>query len=240
MVTQQFLSPSIISVIMNREEILIVQDSANNILEDSNKYEQVETGGLLFGKTIDKYIIILKVVNLPNATRTQVHFEMDEDIAISETKKMEKVGLEYIGNWHKHLGYGGPSYGDDKQAKIFLIRNLHKRSYLSLILDSYGNGRNELIATVYYFDNSKFKKKEIRNKKILSIYELDEVLKDKQFNTVEFMKLVEKNLEDHQGGKATDLYNRKSHNIFLFQFQNFINKLLCSRIKILSSGEDKN
>ncbi len=47
---------------MNREEILIVQDSANNILEDSNKYEQVETRGLLFGKTIDKYIIILKVV----------------------------------------------------------------------------------------------------------------------------------------------------------------------------------
>ncbi len=185
---------------------------------------------MLFGKTIDKYIIILKVVNLPNATRTQVRFEMDEDIAITETKKMEKVRLEnYLGNWHKHLGYGGPSYGDDKQAKIFLIRNLHKRSYLSLILDSYGNGRNELIATVYYFDNSKFKKKEIRNKKILSIYELDEVPKDKQFNTVEFMKLVEKNLEDHQGGKAIDLYNRKSHNIFLFQFQNFINKLLCSQ-----------
>ncbi|MGB6532790.1 MAG: hypothetical protein WBF33_32235, partial [Candidatus Nitrosopolaris sp.] len=103
---------------MNREEILIVQDSANNILEDGNKYEHVETGGLLFGKIIDKYIIILKVVNLPNATRTQVHFEMDEDIAINETKKMEKSGLEYIGNWDKHLGYGGPSYGDDKQAEI--------------------------------------------------------------------------------------------------------------------------
>jgi len=34
---------------MNRE-VLIAQDSANNILEDSNKYEHVETGGLLFGK----------------------------------------------------------------------------------------------------------------------------------------------------------------------------------------------
>jgi hypothetical protein len=82
---------------------------------------------------------------------------MDEDTAISETKRMEKIGLEYIGNWHKHLGYGGPSYGDDKQAEIFLNRNLHKRSYLSLILDSYGNGKNELIATDYYFDNRKFK-----------------------------------------------------------------------------------
>jgi proteasome lid subunit RPN8/RPN11 len=225
---------------MNREEILIVQDSANNILEDGNKYEHVETGGLLFGKIIDKYIIILKVVNLPNATRTQVHFEMDEDIAINETKKMEKSGLEYIGNWHKHLGYGGPSYGDDKQAEIFLIRNLHKRSYLSLILDSYSNGRSELIATDYYFDNSKFKKKEIINKKILSVYELDEILRNEQFNTVEFMKLVEGNLHDHQDGKATGLYGRKSHNILLLQFQNFVHKLSSYRIKILSSWEDEN
>ena len=86
---------------MNRE-VLIAQDSANNILEDSNKYEHVETGGLLFGKIIDKYIIILKAVNMPNAIRTQVHFEMIE-IAISETKKMEKSGLEYIGTifWHE-------------------------------------------------------------------------------------------------------------------------------------------
>ncbi len=176
---------------------------------------------------------------MPNATRTQVHFEMDEDIAISETKKMEKVGLEYIGNWHKHLGYGGPSYGDDKQAKIFLIRNLHKQSLLLLILDSYGNGRNELIATVYYFDNSKFKKKEIRNKKILSIYELNKVPKTN--NSIHrIYETCRKEFRRSSRRKTTDLYNRKSHNIFLFQFQNFINKLLCSRIKILSSGEDKN
>ena len=195
---------------------------------------------MLFGKTIDKYIIILKVVNLPNATRTQVQFEIDEDFAISETKRMEKSGLEYIGNWHKHLGYGGPSYGDDKQAEIFLIRNLHKRSYLSLILDSYDNDRNELIATDYYFDNRKFNKKEIIIKKILSIYELDQILKDKHFNTFEFMKLVEKNLEGHQGGKSTGSYSRKSYDVLLFQFQNFINKLFSYRIKILSSWEDKN
>jgi proteasome lid subunit RPN8/RPN11 len=223
---------------MNRE-VLIAQDSANNILEDSNKYERVETGGLLFGKIIDKYIIILKVVNLPHAIRTQVHFEMNEDIAISETKKMEKSGLEYIGNWHKHLGYGGPSTGDDKQAEIFLIRNLHKRSYLSLILDSCNDGTNELIATDYYFDDSKFKKKEITKKKILSVYELDELLKNEQFNAVEFMKLVERNLDDQQYGKSTSSHLRKSPNIFLLQFQNFINKLLSYRVK-MSSWDDEN
>jgi Prokaryotic homologs of the JAB domain len=221
---------------MNRE-VLIAQDSANNILEDSDKYGHVETGGLLFGKIIDKYIIILKVVNLPNAIRTQVHFEMNEEIAIDETKKMEKSGLEYIGNWHKHLGYGGPSIGDDKQAEIFLIRNLHKRSYLSLILDSCSDGTNELIATDYYFDDSKFKKKEITTKKILSVYELDVLLKNEQFNAVEFIKLVEGNLHDQQYGKATSPYMRKSPNILL-QFQNFINKLLSYRVKM--SWDDEN
>jgi Prokaryotic homologs of the JAB domain len=214
-------------------EVLIAQESANNILEDSNKYQHVETGGLLFGKIIDKYIIILKVVNLPNAIRTQVHFEMNEEIAISETKKMEKSGLEYIGNWHKHLGYGGPSIGDDKQAEIFLIRNIHKRSYLSLILDFCSDGTNELIATDYYFDDSKFKKKEITNKKILSVYELDELLKDKQFNAVEFMKLVERKLDDQQYGKIASSYTRKSPNIFLLKFQNFINRLLSYRAKTM-------
>jgi hypothetical protein len=214
-------------------EVLIAQESANNILEDSNKYQHVETGGLLFGKIIDKYIIILKVVNLPNAIRTQVHFEMNEEIAISETKKMEKSGLEYIGNWHKHLGYGGPSIGDDKQAEIFLIRNIHKRSYLSLILDFCSDGTNELIATDYYFEDSKFKKKEITNKKILSVYELDELLKDKQFNAVEFMKLVERKLDDQQYGKIASSYTRKSPNIFLLKFQNFINKLLSYRAKTM-------
>lgn len=223
---------------MNRE-VLIAQDSANNILEDSNKYGHLETGGLLFGKIIDRYIIILKVVNMPNAIRTQVHFEMSEDIAISETKKMEKSGLEYIGNWHKHLGYGGPSIGDDKQAEIFLVRNLHKQSYLSLILDSCSDGTNELIATDYYFDDSKFKKKEITTKKILSVYELDELLKNEQFNTVKFMELVERKLDDQHYGKATNSYVRKSPNIFLLQFQNFINKLLSYRVK-LSSWDDEN
>jgi hypothetical protein len=223
---------------MNRE-VLIAQDIADNILEDSNKYEHVETGGLLFGKFIDKYIIILKVVNQPNAIRTQVHFEMNEDIAISETKKMEKSGLEYIGNWHKHLGYGGPSIGDDKQAEIFLNRNLHKRSYLSLILDSCGDGTSELIATDYYFDDRQFKKKELTNKKILSVYELDELLKNEQFNAFEFMKLVERNLDDQQYGKATSSYMRRCPNILLLQFQNFINKLLSYRVK-MSSWDDEN
>lgn len=223
---------------MNRE-VLIAQDSANNILEDSNKYGHLETGGLLFGKIIDRYIIILKVVNMPNAIRTQVHFEMSEDIAISETKRMEKSGLEYIGNWHKHLGYGGPSIGDDKQAEIFLVRNLHKQSYLSLILDSCSDGTNELIATDYYFDDSKFKKKEITTKKILSVYELDELLKNEQFNAVKFMELVERKLDDQHYGKATNSYIRKSPNIFLLQFQNFINKLLSYRVK-LSSWADEN
>jgi len=97
-----------------------------------------------------------------------------------------------------------------------------------------------LVMTIcYYFDDSKFKKKEITTKKILSVYELDELLKNEQFNAVKFMELVERKLDDQHYGKATNSYIRKSPNIFLLQFQNFINKLLFYRVK-LSSWDDEN
>ena len=112
----------------------------NDIVDESNRHENVETGGLLFGKFIEEYIIILKLIHFStNAKRTQVYFEMDEDFAINITKQMEKNNLAYLGNWHKHLGYGGPSNGDDKQAELFLLQNSHKRNYLSLIIDFYNN-----------------------------------------------------------------------------------------------------
>src|SRR5688500_6182753 len=150
------------------KNVIIAEDTINDIVKESNRHESVETGGLLFGKIIGEYIIILKIIHSStNAKRTQVYFEMDEDFAINITKQMEKNNLAYLGNWHKHLGYGGPSIGYDKQAELFLIQNSHKRNYLSLIIDFYNNDYN-LIATNYYFDEDECIKKDIQIQRIIN------------------------------------------------------------------------
>ncbi|MBY9022022.1 MAG: Mov34/MPN/PAD-1 family protein, partial [Candidatus Lokiarchaeota archaeon] len=166
-------------------------------VQESNRHEKVETGGLLFGKIIGESIIILKIIHSStNAKRTQVYFEMDEDFAINITKQMEKNNLAYLGNWHKHLGYGGPSNGDDKQAELFLIQNSHKRNYLSLIIDFYNNDYN-LIATNYYFDKADFLKKDIQIQRIINKQELNKIFNAKTVNIRNFIDNLSKNLEEH-------------------------------------------
>lgn len=184
---------------MNPKKVIIAEDTINDIVEESNIHENVETGGLLFGKIIGEYIIILKIIHSStNAKRTQVYFEMDEDFAINITKQMEKNNLAYLGNWHKHLGYGGPSNGDDKQAELFLIQNSHKRNYLSLIIDFYNNDYN-LIATNYYFDEDEFIKKDIQIQRIINIQDLNKIFKRKKLNIRNFIDNLSKNIEDNTG-----------------------------------------
>ena len=184
---------------MIHKKVIIAEDTINGIVEESNRHENVETGGLLFGKIIGEYIIILKTIHLStNAKRTQIYFEMDEDFAINITKQMERNNLAYLGNWHKHLGYGGPSNGDDKQAELFLIQNSHKRNYLSLIIDFYNNDYN-LIATNYYFDEDEFRKKDIQIQRIVNIRELNNIFKRKRLNIRNFIDNLSKNIEVHTG-----------------------------------------
>jgi proteasome lid subunit RPN8/RPN11 len=184
---------------MISKKVIIAEDTINDIVEESNRHENVETGGLLFGKIIGECIIILKIIHSStNAKRTQVYFEMDENFAINITKQMEKNNLAYLGNWHKHLGYGGPSNGDDKQAELFLLQNSHKRNYLSLIIDFYNNDYN-LIATNYYFDEDEFIKKDIQIQRIIKIQELNKIFKRKKLNIRNFIDNLSKNLQDHTG-----------------------------------------
>ena len=197
---------------MIHKKLIITEDAINDIVNESNRHEKVETGGLLFGKIIGECIIILNIIHLStNARRTQVYFEMDEDLAINITKQMEKNNLAYLGNWHKHLGYGGPSNGDDKQAELFLIQNSHKRNYLSLIIDFYNNNYN-LIATNYYFDKDEFIKKDIEIQKIINIQELNKILKGKTINITNYIENLSRNLEDNTGKTFTHLQSNKSHN----------------------------
>jgi len=201
---------------MIHKKLIISEDVINDIVDESNRHENVETGGLLFGKFIEEYIIILKLIHFStNAKRTQVYFEMDEDFAINITKLMEKNNLAYLGNWHKHLGYGGPSNGDDKQAELFLIQNSHKRNYLSLIIDFYNNDYN-LIATNYYFDKDEFFKKDIHVQRIINNQELNKIFNSKKVNTRKFVNNLSKNLEDHTGKTFIHSQSKKSQNYKLY------------------------
>lgn len=201
---------------MIHKKLIISDDVINDIVDESNRHENVETGGLLFGKFIGEYIIILKLIHFStNAKRTQIYFEMDEDFAINITKQMEKNNLAYLGNWHKHLGYGGPSNGDDKQAKLFLIQNSHKRNYLSLIIDFYNNDYN-LIATNYYFDKDEFFKKDIHIQRIINKQELNKIFNSKKVNTRKFVNNLSKNIEDHTGKTFIHSQSNKSQNYKLF------------------------
>jgi proteasome lid subunit RPN8/RPN11 len=198
------------------KKLIISEDVINDIVEESNRHENVETGGLLFGKLIGEYIIILKLIHFStNARRTQVYFEMDEDFAINITKQLEKSNLAYLGNWHKHLGYGGPSNGDDKQAELFLIQNGHKRNYLSLIIDFYNNDYN-LIATNYYFDKAEFLKKDIQIQRIINKQELNKIFNAKTVNIRNFIDNLSKNLEEHTGKTFIHSQSNKSQNHKLF------------------------
>lgn len=76
---------------MIHKKLIITEDAINSIVNESNRHEKVETGGLLFGKIIGECIIILNIIHLStNSTRSQVYFEMDEDLAINVTQQMEK------------------------------------------------------------------------------------------------------------------------------------------------------
>jgi len=201
---------------MIHNKLIISEDVINEIVEESNRHKNVETGGLLFGKIIGEYIIILKSIHFStNAKRTQLYFEMDEDFAINITKQMEKNNLAYLGNWHKHLGYGGPSNGDDKQAELFLIQNNHKQNYLSLIIDFYNNDYN-LIATNYYFDKDEFQKKEIQVQRIINKQELKKIFKEKSVNIKNFIDNLSKNLEDHTGKTFIHSQSNKLQSYKLF------------------------
>ena len=62
---------------------------------------------------------------------------------------MDTEKLLYLGNWHKHLGYGGPSYGDHLQIGEFFTLNPHKNTVVSLIIDLPTENNHTVVVEVY-------------------------------------------------------------------------------------------
>ncbi|MFX0210815.1 MAG: hypothetical protein ACFFDT_32850, partial [Candidatus Hodarchaeota archaeon] len=124
----------------------------NEMIEESIKWHGKETGGMMFGKideTESGLLIRIEKTYIPpieESVRTKTYFEINPEHArfILDTEKSL-----YLGNWHKHLGYGGPSYGDHQQIQEFFSLNPHKNTIISLIIDLPTENDHAVLIEVY-------------------------------------------------------------------------------------------
>jgi hypothetical protein len=123
-----------------------------DIVEEAMKWPGKETGGMLFGtieNTEDKQTISISKVVIPpeeTAIRKSSYFEIDPEYS---REILDQETALYLGNWHKHLGFGGPSQGDKAQIGDFFQNNPHRNTILTLIIDCLSEEEYNFILEVY-------------------------------------------------------------------------------------------
>jgi hypothetical protein len=124
----------------------------SEMIEEAVKWPGNETGGMMFGRIKENEsgleIIIEKTLIPPEeeCVRNNTYFEINPEYA---RLILDNENLLYLGNWHKHLGYGGPSYGDHRQITEFFTLNPHKNLVVSIIVDFLTENDYELTVEVY-------------------------------------------------------------------------------------------
>lgn len=99
-----------------------------------------ETGGMLFGKIEESELGIKIVVEVVHnisenkASNTSTYFGIEQAYASKILNQYEPDHL-YLGNWHSHLGYGGPSSGDRQEVGKFFQENEARDITLDFIMD---------------------------------------------------------------------------------------------------------
>lgn len=106
-----------------------------------------EIGGMLFGsfdpptknegKNGDQLNVqVEQVVHIPpeGYTNSKGYFEIKPEYL---RRAIDEFADErtYLGNWHSHLGYGGPSPGDHQQVATFFDNNEFRDYLISIIMD---------------------------------------------------------------------------------------------------------
>jgi hypothetical protein len=132
--------------------VQIDQEMFASMLKETSLWSGKETGGMMFGEISriesNLEIQILKTI-IPEddfCVRKSAYFEIDPEFA---KKVVENEKNLYLGNWHCHLGYGGPSKGDLKQIEDFFDVNPHLNIILTFIIDFSSEEDYELIIEVY-------------------------------------------------------------------------------------------
>ncbi|PWI47380.1 hypothetical protein CEE45_11805 [Candidatus Heimdallarchaeota archaeon B3_Heim] len=139
--------------------IYITQDTYDEMVKEGFLWPEIETGGMLFGKVIEEEArLTIKIVrtHIPpddNCVRKAAYFEIDPEYA-KNVLSQEKQ--QYLGNWHKHPGYGGPSHGDHRQIEDFFRKNSHLDVILTFIINFNSEVEFEPIIEVYFRGDESF------------------------------------------------------------------------------------
>ncbi len=137
--------------------LYLSQDIYDQIIEEATKWVGRETGGMLFGtiRNINGGLdICIERMEIPPdnlAVREHMYFEIDPEYA---KQLLEQETTLYLGNWHKHLGYGGPSHRDHGEISDFFMLNPHRNLILALIVDFLPDSDPEVIIELYRRDQA--------------------------------------------------------------------------------------
>lgn len=121
-------------------EFSIVKEVYNAMQETAASAPRKEIGGMLFGSIDDEgdvpNVRVEQVVHLPpeGYSHSSTHFEIDPKYSNHVVDKYSSK-RKYLGNWHSHLGYGGPSSGDHQQVTDFFHSNDFREYLVSIIMD---------------------------------------------------------------------------------------------------------
>jgi proteasome lid subunit RPN8/RPN11 len=100
---------------------LLVSDSNLKKVEvDARARATVEACGILVGKRESGDFEVVDVVKASNMANSSTRFEINPEELYRAIRGAEAKGLEVLGFYHSHLGYGaGPSAVDLNRMKFF-------------------------------------------------------------------------------------------------------------------------
>jgi proteasome lid subunit RPN8/RPN11 len=99
--------------------LLISSSHLKKVEADARAQAPVEACGILVGRQKGRNFEVLDVVKTSNVMDSPTRFEIDPEELYRAMKGAEARGLEIIGFYHSHLGYGaGPSTVDLDRMKF--------------------------------------------------------------------------------------------------------------------------
>lgn len=128
-------------------EFHLSEEVYSSMKERAAERPKTEVGGMLFGEFEKEDgevtdIRVERVVNVPDdkGVHQATYFSIHDNF-MSRVVDEYIPPYTYLGNWHSHLGYGGPSSGDHKQVTKFFEENPTRNHLIAVIQDRAGGIR---------------------------------------------------------------------------------------------------
>jgi proteasome lid subunit RPN8/RPN11 len=100
-------------------KLLISRPNLKKVEADARARAPVEACGILVGRQKEGDFEVVDVIKTSNVMESPTRFEIDPEELYRVMKGAEAEGLEIVGFYHSHLGYGaGPSIVDLDRMKF--------------------------------------------------------------------------------------------------------------------------